>query len=176
MSARHVRVAEETRKRKASALLVQPDAAIKSAVEIVLLCEQCNERPRAGRGGALRRCIECIRQAAEVDRLAREEAQRRHVAKLFELKPDVASKTCKSCHSMKPLAQFSKHRLSRDGHVHTCTGCTANSRQGSAPNYPSSRSRPTRLGEPSRIARRPTWLRLFAGRLSTQKPDTLVAR
>ena len=85
----------------------------------VLLCVQCGENPRAGRG-ALSRCIPCIRQAAEQDRITRAAAE----ATLAALR-EVPTKACRSCKRTKPVTEFAKHRLAKDGLRHDCRTCVA---------------------------------------------------
>lgn len=129
MSARQHHAAKA--RAKAAPLLVEIEPAIKA--DAVELCSVCHGNPRAGRGASLRRCLPCIRKAAEADRLAREEAQRRHISKLLELKPDKPVKTCRTCHSMRPLEAFAKHRLSKDGHQYHCKSCVAVGRKRKRP-------------------------------------------
>lgn len=63
-------------------------------------------------------CLKAIRQRSEQDRLAREKRYAEARAKAPK------SKTCKTCNKRKPLTDFSRHRLSADGHVHRCKACT----------------------------------------------------
>lgn len=64
-------------------------------------------------------CLTAIRARSEQERLARE----KRFAEAREKAP--GSKTCKCCKRSKPIGQFSRHRLSKDGHVHRCKACTA---------------------------------------------------
>ena len=85
----------------------------------IALCAQCGERPRAGRG-ALSRCIPCIRQAAEQDRITRAAAEATLAARR-----EVPTKACRSCKRTKPVTEFAKHWLAKDGLRHDCRTCVA---------------------------------------------------
>jgi hypothetical protein len=64
-------------------------------------------------------CLASIRHAAQRDREARE--RRLEEAKAAATTP--ATKRCRTCRTEKPLAQFSPHRLARDGFRHDCRHC-----------------------------------------------------
>lgn len=85
-------------------------------LETPLLCVRCNENPRAC-GGRLSRCMPCVRLDVERDRQDRLAAE----AKLAAANPQ---KTCRTCGKGKPaLAEFSKHRLAKDGFRRDCKSC-----------------------------------------------------
>jgi hypothetical protein len=69
-------------------------------------------------------CLASIRRTAERDRLARE----KRLAELEAETSPATTKCCRSCKSEKPLDEFGRHRLSRDGQRHDCRDCVANGR------------------------------------------------
>ena len=104
-----------------------------TVVPLTRTCSECAEQKPLSRflpashgsGGRLAKCIDCIREASERDRLAREA---RFAAAVERAGADPkATKMCKACRQEKALDQFSKHRLSRDGHRHQCKPCARQS-------------------------------------------------
>jgi hypothetical protein len=74
--------------------------------------------------GLTNNCLASIRQAAQRDRLVREKRLRELEAKRLP----ATTKCCRTCKVDKPLDEFAKHRLSKDGHRHDCKDCVANGR------------------------------------------------
>jgi hypothetical protein len=105
------------------AALREPDALAPAGGEaiapaIVLgLCIVCGVNPKAAQG-RLSRCLPCIRQAAEQNRQARIAAEAALAAKR-------TTKVCSSCKRTKAMADFSPHRLAKDGRRKDCRQCVA---------------------------------------------------
>lgn len=72
-------------------------------------------------GGILFRCTECIKVAAQRDREERDARKAAYVERMAA--SPATSKVCKTCKKSKPLAEFSKHRLARDGLRKSCKAC-----------------------------------------------------
>jgi hypothetical protein len=81
-------------------------------------CAQCHQRPRLG---ALSRCKQCIREAADAYRQARADAEARVEAR--KASTPAATKRCKACKQVKPISAFALHPRSLDGHRNACKPC-----------------------------------------------------
>jgi hypothetical protein len=110
----------------ATASLREPDALAPAGGEgitappiILDPCVVCGVNPKAA-NGRLSRCISCIKAAAAEDRAARAAAE----AALAEKRAE-SIKACRTCKRTKALADFSPHRLSKDGRRHDCRACVA---------------------------------------------------
>src|SRR5690606_5386425 len=67
-------------------------------------------------------CFDAIKARAAQDRAAREA----RLAEAQATAPD--TKSCKVCRKVKPLAEFNRHWLAKDGHVKTCRACQKSGR------------------------------------------------
>ena len=75
-------------------------------------------------GGKLTRCLLCLRADVEIERQQREAiAARAQIQAEAKTVAPPATKVCRSCRIAKPLEQFSRHRLAKDGHRHDCCRC-----------------------------------------------------
>ena len=98
------------------------EASVAPAIIAVPLCARCGENPRAG-CGALSRCIPCIREAAERDRQDRIAAEALVAERLRQ-----TVKVCRTCKREKSVADFSPHRLAKDGRRKNCRACVSANR------------------------------------------------
>lgn len=119
--------------------------------------------------GRISRCLDCIKSAAERDRLEREkkfaEAAARAAAK--------AEKTCRSCKLSKPLTEYAKHRLSRDGHRHDCRSCVKANKAKVKPKTPEQiRREKERAAEAHRRAANRIAVKIW----SENNPEAVAAR
>jgi hypothetical protein len=124
-------------KRRASALsIAQPEAKITAPATAIQskFCVGCQTQHQLSAflpsrftvDGLTDKCPGSIRKAAERDRLAREKRQQELEAKIAA--SPATTKCCRACKTAKPLNEFTRHRLSKDGHRHDCKDCVTKGR------------------------------------------------